>query len=370
MRRAIKKIIQILDGTPAVYGPVAHSRGQSVVELSLFSPILIVLIMGLVEIGWFANNYLILLETSRVGARFGTVQTGDTSPLQWDNLASLSPNRFPAVNIPSLQGFRNCSTVSQDQQYQGFYNLLSCIMLQSIAPLEFRSEAYPGDPNYDPPTDGLPEMDDIVISAFALQLVNPSDVPASLQGALSLESTVPSTVPQILVIGRYPTNANECTPTDAPRDPFDYIRNNVQDYVWSPSNLSNADIEINRTYLELTGRDSGNEFQRGFTWTGRHVISDSSNQCYGSEWTTAEVQQLVNLPGFSLLSTQRDRLASQGMVLVEMYWRHYLLLKNPVFNPVFTILGDQTVVSVWSAFPLPSVEPRIKYKTGTVGGVP
>ena len=44
-----KKIFRILDGTPAVYGQ--YSRGQSLVELALVTPLLIVLLMGLAEIG-------------------------------------------------------------------------------------------------------------------------------------------------------------------------------------------------------------------------------------------------------------------------------------------------------------------------------
>ncbi len=65
MRTFIKKIIQLLDGTPSVYGK--RQSGQSVVELALITPILIVLLAGLVEIGWFANNYLNLLDVTRAG---------------------------------------------------------------------------------------------------------------------------------------------------------------------------------------------------------------------------------------------------------------------------------------------------------------
>src|SRR5262245_59038377 len=83
MRRVLKKLLDILDGTPAEYG--IRQRGQSVLELALISPLLVILIAGLAEIGWFAQNYLTLLEVTRVGARTGTVQQNETSPLFWED---------------------------------------------------------------------------------------------------------------------------------------------------------------------------------------------------------------------------------------------------------------------------------------------
>jgi hypothetical protein len=85
MRSVFKKIIEILDGTPAVYGKQKRWRGQSVVELTLVSPLLIVLLMGLAEIGWFANNFLILLIPARwngtIRPAVSLIQDGMISPL-------------------------------------------------------------------------------------------------------------------------------------------------------------------------------------------------------------------------------------------------------------------------------------------------
>jgi len=402
MRKVLRKIIQILDGTPAVYGSPA--RGQSVVELVLVTPILIILIMGLVEIGWFANNFLILLESSRVGARFGTIQTGDTSPLAWPNQYSVSPNAFPAyygytgdpgpdVYQDALR-YRRCSEVRDFQELQGFYNLISCVMLQSITPLEFRSPI--DDPaGADTEANGV---DDIVISAFSLQTLKLSDIPTDdnmrNDTVNSLVPTIPATQQQVIVVGRYPINANECsvkadgTFQNPPyeRDPFDYIRNNDSEFDYILADLAQPDELSNRLYLELSvGTDpttgapvfgydnnvAGNaatwERQIGFSLTGQHYIS-TRPQCVGSEWSIADVQELMNLPQFGLSvdplkASERERLPSQGIVLVEMFWEHELLLKNPVFNPVFTVIGtERTTVSVWSVFPVPAVEPRIKYR--------
>jgi len=48
-----------------------RDRGQSLVELALVLPLLVVLLAGLVETVFFARTYLAVLEASREGARIG-----------------------------------------------------------------------------------------------------------------------------------------------------------------------------------------------------------------------------------------------------------------------------------------------------------
>jgi hypothetical protein len=329
----MKRIVQILDGTPADYGK--PQSGQSLVELALITPILIVLIMGLAEIGWFANNYLILLEVSRVGARNGTVLSGELDPLNWNYDASIHYDiELPVVGNTAPYNFRNCAQVSA---YPGFYNFLTCLMERSLAPLELRQGIC--DPSTTPPT---PCQDDMVVSVFSLQALDNTSI--------NVKNPVPGAPSgnNMVVVGRWPHNANECGYNAAgavspqePRDPFDFS--------------SNQDDDEARNYL-----DTAAEKQRGFVYLAQHRLVDNAN-CFGSEWTVAEVEQLVNLPNFSLTTTQRQQLPNQGMVLVEIFWRHSLLLQNPVFNPVFRILGTNTVISVWAAFPVPAAEPRIRF---------
>jgi len=385
MQSVPKKIFQILDGTPAVYGQ--HTRGQSLVELALVTPLLIVLLMGLAEIGWFANNYLILLETTRVGARYGAVQTGDTSPYLWPNEGSVIPLLQPdTASFTKAQDYRVCSNLDLKPETRRFYNTLVCRMFDAMSPLAFRAND-PSQPAS--PTNGN-GVDDIVVSAFQLQTINPSDpnIPAAMRlpGVIDTVTGYPTNQQQVIVVGRYPTNANECTSEPASvtdrdlRDPFNYINYTVAGNTNGTRNYivpSGADVEANRLYYENAGYDAGPEYQRGFAFTGQHVIlSTLSNaagtKCYGSEWTIDRVEQLMNVGNFSLNAAQRNNLPSQGLILVEMFWQHTLLLRNPVFNPVFNILNDPsnpngngTIISVWAAFPLPSIEPRIKYALGS-----
>ena len=384
MHSVPKKIFQILDGTPAVYGQ--YSRGQSLVERALVTPLLIVLLMGLAEIGWFANNYLILLETTRVGARLGAIQTGNTSPLLWPNGASLLPALQPdAPSSLIAQSYRKCPI--EQKSLQRFYNTVICPMLRSMLPLDFRAN----DPSLPAsPTNGN-GVDDIVVSGFALQSFNPSDpnIPAAMRavGVIDTVTGLATNQQQVVVVGRYPTNANECTNDTATdkdlRDPFNYINytgvgntlNGWRNYIVP----SGADVDINRLYYELDGYDNpASERQRGFALTGQHVIFSTralpaASQCYGSEWTMDRVEKLMNVTNFSLSGqAQRSGIPSQGLILVEMFWQHSLLLRNPVFNPVFNILNDPNnpngggaVISVWAAFPLPTIDPRIKYALGS-----
>lgn len=388
MRKLLRKLLEILDGTPAVYGK--KQRGQSVVELALVSPLLVILIAALAEIGYFARNYIIIMEVARVGARTGSVQDGERSPLRWDNAGSIVRSR-PAADAPQadknayndwIGTYRYCGSDYPGTRI-GFYNYLACIMHASMDPLSFRENKEL--------TDDWP--DEIVISGFAIQAITPSQVPEPMRSqidwpmndaSLLLPDLAPSaSTPQLVVVGRYPTNANECNydadgsvNMNRERDPFDYIRNNGNlDYVMlddegrlsAGPNARRSNLELHTvvgTTPTLYGYDTIPERQRGFMWYGQHSVTGTG--CTGSEWSLKDVERLINSQSFSGSDTRtRSVIPSQGLVLVEVFWRHETLSQfvglAPIISPVFSILGNDTTIAVWAAFPLPSVEPRIKF---------
>ena len=147
--------------------------------------------------------------------------------------------------------------------------------------------------------------------------------------------------------------------------------------------------------LELTDidgeslSDDGDEFQRGFAFTGQHRIDDPDVFCFGSEFGIRDVEELINLPGFiepniydpptedrdsaeyqtwldnEVYPSQDERafFESQGMTLVEIFWQHQLLLNFALFRPLQEAYGDgDIVIALWSAFPLPSAAPNIIYQ--------
>lgn len=384
MRRVLKKLLDILDGTPAEYG--IRQRGQSVLELALVSPLLVILIAGLAEIGWFAQNYLTVLEVTRVGARTGTVQQNETSPLFWEDPKNglLAGAVMRASTDPTytefLGRYRNCNAADPNARI-GFYNFLACVMLNSMNPL--RSEGF--EPGTIDPDTGTVFPDDIVISAFAVQAIIPSEVPLPHRNRIDWPLSDPNLVtygnlpsadvPQGVVVGRYPSNANECTAMNQ-RDPFDYIQDNG--LTWGNWNGRRYDLELTSVdditgNVSLFGYDIAPETQVGFDWNGQHV--NARTGCTGSEWSVKDVERLINLQGFGLrqidpsvpsnYQNQRRFVPSQGLVLVELHWKHETLSQfvglAPVLSPVFAILGTSTTISVWAVFPLPTVEPRIEF---------
>jgi hypothetical protein len=274
-----------------------------------------------------------------VGARNGTVLTGDLGPTEeWNYLASVHYN-LVADGTPedlAARNYRDCGNISN---FPGFYNFLICLMTRSLDPLELRVC-----PPLPAVCDPALYKDDMVVSAFSVQAIN--------RAVVTLIPPAPAgSGTYMTVVGRWPHNANECgfnaagaTVPQEPRDPFDFSSNQNDD------ELTN--------YL-----DTAPERQRGFVYLLQHRLFDNSN-CYGSEWTIAEVEQLMNLPnfpGYLNQTVERSQFLNQGMVLVEIFWQHSPLLSNPVFNPVFNILGNNTVISVWAAFPVPAAEPRIRF---------
>lgn len=60
----MKKIINIF---------TKNENGQSVVELALTLPILILVLCAIIDFGWVFSNKLLILYSSREGARYGAV---------------------------------------------------------------------------------------------------------------------------------------------------------------------------------------------------------------------------------------------------------------------------------------------------------
>jgi hypothetical protein len=267
-----------------------------------------------------------------------------------------------------------------DPQYvdRVFYNEVICTMITTLDPLVLNK------------ANGI---DDIIVSGFALQQVDATAHPTWLA------SNFDTSKPQSVVAGRYPTNANECdvlktdpfgndgddtNPTaaqladDVPslsygtgsenRDPFDINGNGKRDI--APPDIPNPAIpsEVVGTFTEIAGYDervtgsaADAEKQVGFSLFGNHKIPGTF--CTGSSWTVQQVETMMNLSNYDLdTNVRRDYLPSQGLILVEIYWEHEMLLKIPVLSPVFTAVGNQQgkmIINVWAAFPLSSVEPHI-----------
>lgn len=396
MRKIIKKVLEILDGTPAVYGK--RTRGQSLVETAFIIPILVILLVGIVEIGWFAQNYLNLLESSKVGARRGPFLNGENSPENFQLVllpadkqdAVIAPEvidpDLPLPTEPEAEIYRSdpddpyywhymTRSCQSAEEFFGFFNLVACTVLDTMDPLTIRNN----------------NRDDIVVSVFAAQQVK---IGGTDEDDVNMDDVGPAghgydDGSQVVIVGRYPSNANECDALDPPeRDPFDWIVDGEVTIETFTDPFGGPDIVLPYEIAEwdddisdyVGWLDVGGEVQRGWAFFGQRQVEEGGARldCWGSAFTSEEVQELLNLPNFIEAGEtggdeRREWLPSQGLLLVEIFWDHTLLLEGfPLlsgrFSPVYWALGgndpDSTasVIHAWAIFPAPAAEPSLLFK--------
>ena len=142
MRATFRRLLDLLDGRPT------GARGQSLVELTLTLPVLLVMLLGLTEIGWYANNYLTLLDVVREAGRFGATR----DPMAWvdgeetnyhrldcelfsnlfDKKAGEDNTVRPGPDL-SLYGYH----IGQESATIGYYDGVACSVIGNMEPLRF-----------------------------------------------------------------------------------------------------------------------------------------------------------------------------------------------------------------------------------------
>jgi|GEM_PF-983527 len=334
-KKGFKHLLDILDGKPT------NTRGQSMVELALTMPIFLIMLIGLVEVGWFANNYLILSDVVRAGARVGSLNDPLTWPIgaekHWNrldcdvnvgsNTAASGTYFYPRRVLPnnqqppvSLSGFEP----GVETTTLGYFDEVACNVMANMDPLEFKEAGAlnsqlneTNDPRY---------LDDIVVSAFGYVRM----------------SNCGSGTPCMRVVSRFPSSQNECNID--PYDPFDVNRNGTRD----------MEVEIESPFYDA----SSDEGIRGYVFRGTQVVPDG-NGCIGSEFSAEWVEEQLMLTLTDADSTgaitddELSRLPSYGLVMVEIQWWSYQLLRLPFF----TWVGDPFRIHVWSMFPVSAAEP-------------
>ncbi|MBD3261986.1 MAG: hypothetical protein GF334_10050 [Candidatus Altiarchaeales archaeon] len=49
-----------------------NKKGQALVEMAIITPLLLIMLLGMIEVGHFMRNYMVAVNASREGARFAT----------------------------------------------------------------------------------------------------------------------------------------------------------------------------------------------------------------------------------------------------------------------------------------------------------
>lgn len=309
MKNPFRVIIGILDRTPS------SAKGQSLVELTLTLPIFLIMLLGLVEIGWIANNYLTLVDVTREAGRFGSTRDPLTFGLddyrnfnrmdcdselgQYNKFTQQNP---PFTTWPGNEGvMRGLGYDAFEEDNLGFYDGIACTVVVSMLPLEFKDQ-----------------IDDIVVSLFSY--------------TVALDGT-----DTIYVTGRFPARSNECGSDNGDyRDPF------------APPTLPIDQQDSQRVDVAT------DEGQRGFLFRGNHI----SDGCRGSEFSLTEIEDMLNRTTiFDDARTITDyeilEIPNNAFVLVEIFWEHDQLLGLPFFD----IIGGDSEIHVWSFFPVSAAEP-------------
>jgi len=393
MRKMLKKVVNILDGKPR------GRKGQSLVELALTAPIMVFLIMALTEVGFAANNYLILMDLVReAGRRGANLNVG-----QWDDKNTRNFERMDCDNNP---GYFNIGTLTNGRQLPrglqfnlnkppfnykgwpydsavnaslesttfGFYDGIICQALLSMSPLNFEDpSSWSGTPGITPPNidgaglsgnDRLYSRNDIVVSAVSYAKMdfrdrdasgNPVDAGAPFATPISAllkpsggtlnTASLPSNRIKVMVTGRYPLSNRFCGKQDGSgswlgdaRDPFNYKRVETYSY-WNSCTLPDVDergYNPNPTLATLLLDERlGSQNIRGFIFTGASMNDQPSAD--GCMGSKFTVQKLEDILNVQYSSNQINPFTPNGgMVVVEMFWQHHPFFMAPFLRLIGT----------------------------------
>jgi hypothetical protein len=267
--------------------------GQSLVELTLTMPILLLMLFGLIEIGWYANSYLILLDASREAGRYGAnLSPGDQWQFGWSDRVDRH-NCCSGRNAPA-----NCTKNTRPEiepligpPYDselpfGYYEAVACRVLDNLPPLDF-------DWN----------RDEVIISVFSYTAYDAGRTPFE-----RIDPLFPNA-------GRWPIERNQCVPAD-------------------PANLTTDHLGFTLTAVGNSECD---------TTTGQGCANHRRDDgCWGSEWDPGEIE--------ARLETSSP---AGALVLVEVFWWHDQLLGLPFFSS----LANPAEIYIWIMFPVSAAEP-------------
>lgn len=96
----------------------AHGeRGQSLVEFALITPLLILIVMGVFDLGRAAYAYAVIASAAREGARYGTTDPTNSYAIASVAVANTTGLEFPklAVSSQCVPDPADCTSESESQ---------------------------------------------------------------------------------------------------------------------------------------------------------------------------------------------------------------------------------------------------------------
>ncbi len=363
MRQALRKVVNVLDGRPA------GVRGQSLVEMAFTFPLLILMVLSLVEVGFVANNYLILMDAVRAAGR-DAVNLDVTA---WKDSDTRNQNRMDCDipekgnahsatfymfgNQPSPNDQRVMPPAGPGPRGQhlpfytvgpegpfGFFDEVACQVVRGMTPLLLNDG------------DNTQSKDDVVVSAISYKMV---DYTGSAPGNAAKYAAGPGAHGNtwITVTGRWPLANRYCgtysggvAVSGDERDPFDWARFDYRNG-WTNGTADPSSSEGTPDgSLLLKQQASDSQGVRGFVFTGNARNDDG---CYGSKFTVQDIESRMNLDDAAF----NKQVPNGGLVIVEVLWQHHPIVLGPLFEGFTGNRFDDPVLWVWGWFPVSGVEP-------------
>jgi hypothetical protein len=390
MRKTLRQLIDVLDGKPRA------AKGQSIVESALTFPILILMVLGLMELGFAMNYYLTMLDLVREAGRRGA----NLSPIFWDENDTRNYNRLDCDTYSPSDGISHLynlgDNLNQNRRVPrgpeasrygyrtgpegpyGFFDGIVCQIILSMYPMEFEDPRPWSEDGQTPPIpDRSAEFtrNDIVVSAFSYTMMDfTQPFKGSVAGA-AVGPTVPSNRLYVRITGRYPRENRYCRTADGAgdeRDPFDYKTPDLYT-AWTrgrPADIDELGYGIGMSDPRYDDpRENivtASQGIRGFVFTGNAIgtfnNSDPSDYCLGSRFTVQDVEARLN----ATLSTQGLEYyrPNGGLVLVEMFWQYHPRFFQPLavlfgggfFAGADGTLANDPVFHVFGFFPAPGAQ--------------
>lgn len=117
-------------------GLMKNRKGQSVVETAIILPLIILILMGIFDFGMMFNNYLIISNASREGARSAAVGSSDyqIKTIVENVTSSLDQSKLSITIIPnqSLRKKGDEVTVIVKYNYSPITPVIAAIVSNSI----------------------------------------------------------------------------------------------------------------------------------------------------------------------------------------------------------------------------------------------
>ncbi len=114
-------------------GSFRKNKGQSIVEAALVLPVILLLLTGIIDFGLLFNNYLIVSNASREGARAAAIGSTDAQirTVVNNDTSSLDPAKLTLTIAPNEStGRRSGDAVTVTVQYQ--YSMITPVIAAII----------------------------------------------------------------------------------------------------------------------------------------------------------------------------------------------------------------------------------------------